>query len=200
MVFEMRSELQGENYPRTGGRDPLDRLKGTIIGFKAKREGSSLRPENTAGSKVRLLQVREDSQDLLCHCKKFWVHVECFVLFCFSDQGSNPGPLHWEPGLLATGPWGKALVLLKRSASCMQYSPPLSHIRMGHETSLVVQWIGICLPMQGTRVLPLVLEDLTCCGTTEPLSHNCWSPPALEFMLCNKRCHYKKNPAHRSEE
>ena len=64
----MRSELQGENYPRTGGRDPLDRLKGTVIGFKAKREGSSLRPENTAGSKVRLLQVREDSQDLLCHC------------------------------------------------------------------------------------------------------------------------------------
>ena len=120
----MRSESQGENYPRTGGRDPLDRLKGTIIGFKAKREGSSLRPENTAGSKVRLLQVREDSQDLLCHCKKFWFHVECFILFCFSNQGSNPGPLHWEPGLLATGPPGKALVLLKRSVSCMQYSTP----------------------------------------------------------------------------
>ena len=61
MIFEMRSDLQGYNYPKTGGRAPLDRLKGTIIGFKGKTEGSSLRPEHTAGPKVRLLQVRKDS-------------------------------------------------------------------------------------------------------------------------------------------
>ena len=29
-------------------------------------------------------------------------------------------------------------------------------------TSLVVQWIGICLPKQGTRALSLVQEDSTC--------------------------------------
>ena len=29
----------------------------------------------------------------------------------FSPQGSNPGPLHWEHGVLATGPQGKSLWL-----------------------------------------------------------------------------------------
>ena len=28
----------------------------------------------------------------------------------FPDQGSNPGPLHWERGILTTGPPGKSLV------------------------------------------------------------------------------------------
>ena len=34
-------------------------------------------------------------------------------------------------------------------------------------TSLVVQWIGICLPKQGTRALSLVQEDSTCHRTTK---------------------------------
>ena len=28
----------------------------------------------------------------------------------FPDQGSNPGPLHWEHGVSATGPPGKSLM------------------------------------------------------------------------------------------
>ena len=39
-------------------------------------------------------------------------------------------------------------------------------------TSLVVQWLRICLPMQGTRVRALVREDPTCCGATKPMRHN----------------------------
>ena len=39
--------------------------------------------------------------------------------------------------------------------------------------SLVVQWLRICLPMQGTRVRALVWEDPTCHGATRPVSHNC---------------------------
>ena len=39
-------------------------------------------------------------------------------------------------------------------------------------TSLVAQWLGIRLPMHGTRVRALVWEDPTCCGATKPL-HNC---------------------------
>ena len=39
--------------------------------------------------------------------------------------------------------------------------------------SLVVQWLRICLPMQGTRVRALVWEDPTCRGATRPVSHNC---------------------------
>ena len=41
--------------------------------------------------------------------------------------------------------------------------------------SLVAQWLGICLPMQGTRVWALVWEDPTCRGATRPVSHNCWA-------------------------
>ena len=37
--------------------------------------------------------------------------------------------------------------------------------------SPVVQWLGVCLPMQGTRVRALVWEDPTCCGATGPVSH-----------------------------
>ena len=38
--------------------------------------------------------------------------------------------------------------------------------------SLVVQWLRICLPMQGTRVRALVWEDPTCRGAARPVSHN----------------------------
>ena len=38
--------------------------------------------------------------------------------------------------------------------------------------SLVVQWLRICLLMQGTRVRALVWEDPTCHGAAGPVSHN----------------------------
>ena len=38
--------------------------------------------------------------------------------------------------------------------------------------SLVSQWIGICLPIQGTRVQSLVCEDPICHGATKPLFHS----------------------------
>ena len=39
-------------------------------------------------------------------------------------------------------------------------------------TSLVVQWLKIHLPMQGTRVQALVWEDPTYRGATKPMHHN----------------------------
>ena len=42
-------------------------------------------------------------------------------------------------------------------------------------TSLLFQWLGICLPMQGTRVWSLVWEDPTCRGATESEDHNYWA-------------------------
>ena len=39
-------------------------------------------------------------------------------------------------------------------------------------TSLVVQWLRIHLPMQGTRVRTLVWEDPTCRKATKPMCHN----------------------------
>ena len=41
--------------------------------------------------------------------------------------------------------------------------------------SLVVQWLRIHLPMQGTQVKSLVREDPTCRGTTKPVHHSYWA-------------------------
>ena len=41
-----------------------------------------------------------------------------------------------------------------------------------YRTSLVVQWWGIRLPMQGTWVWSLVREDPTCCRATKPVHHS----------------------------
>ena len=45
-------------------------------------------------------------------------------------------------------------------------------LRDKFRASLVAQWLGICLPMQGTWVRALVWEDPTCRGATGPVSHN----------------------------
>ena len=41
-----------------------------------------------------------------------------------------------------------------------------------NRASLVVQWLRVCLPVQGTWVRALVWEDPTCCGAAGPVSHN----------------------------
>ena len=41
--------------------------------------------------------------------------------------------------------------------------------------SLTFQWLGICLPMQGTHVRYLVQEDPTCQVATKPASSSYWS-------------------------
>ena len=49
--------------------------------------------------------------------------------------------------------------------------------------SLVVQWLRICLPVQGTQIQSLVCKDSTRCGQTKPLHHNYWARvPATEPM------------------
>ena len=48
--------------------------------------------------------------------------------------------------------------------------PSFKTLRLG--ASLVAQWLGVRLPMQGTRVRALVWEDPTCHGATGPVSHN----------------------------
>ena len=42
-------------------------------------------------------------------------------------------------------------------------------------TSLVAQWLRICLPMQGTQVRALVGEDSTCRRANKPVCHNYWT-------------------------
>jgi len=40
------------------------------------------------------------------------------------------------------------------------------------KTSLVVQWLKILLPMQGTWVQSPVWEDSTCCRASKSVCHN----------------------------
>ena len=108
-------------------------------------------------------------------------------------------------------------LILKWSLSC-----PGPHFALqGYfpSTSLVVQWIGICLPMQGTRVQSLVLGDSTWHGATNPVHHDDWvcalepeshsywphvlqllKTTCLEPVLRNKRSHPNEKPTHHNQE
>ena len=44
----------------------------------------------------------------------------------------------------------------------------VTNLKAIFRASLVVQWLRICLPLQGTRVRALVQEDPTCHGATKP--------------------------------
>ena len=57
--------------------------------------------------------------------------------------------------------------------------------------SLVVQWLRICLVMQGTPVWSLVQEDLTCLRATKCVSHSYWAC-APESGSCNNSAHEPK--------
>ena len=50
-----------------------------------------------------------------------------------------------------------------------------------HQTSLVVQWLGVCLALQGTVVPSLIQEDPTWHRATKPTGHNYWSPLILDL-------------------
>ena len=46
------------------------------------------------------------------------------------------------------------------------------YIYMEKWTSMVVKWIGMNLPMQGTQVRSLVQKGPTSCRATKPMCHN----------------------------
>ena len=51
----------------------------------------------------------------------------------------------------------------------------LNVLKIKQGTSLVAQWLGVYLPVQGMWVLSLAQEDPTCCGATKPVCHNYWA-------------------------
>ena len=63
----------------------------------------------------------------------------------------------------------------KKSISYYYLSYFYLTLKMISGTSLVVQWLRIYLPMQGTRVRALVQEDPTCHGASKPVRHNYWA-------------------------
>ena len=66
--------------------------------------------------------------------------------------------------------------------------------------SLVVQWIRICLLMQGIGVWSLVQKYSMCPRATNPLCHKRWTLHTLESMLHNWRSHHSEKPAHLNED
>ena len=61
-------------------------------------------------------------------------------------------------------------------------------------TSLRVQWLRICLLVQGTLVWSW--DHSTCCGETKSSPGNYWSPGTPEPVFHNKRSCHKENPTH----
>ena len=63
------------------------------------------------------------------------------------------------------------------SAYCMLFPlpNPRAFTRWSMGTSLAVQWLGLCLPMQATWARFLVWEDCTCRGAAKPGRHDHWS-------------------------
>ena len=48
----------------------------------------------------------------------------------------------------------------------------LDPLRNTFWTSMVVQWVTICLSMKGTQVRSLVQEYSICCGANKPMKHH----------------------------
>ena len=57
---------------------------------------------------------------------------------------------------------------------CKDYTTP-RRFKNITRASLVVQWLRVRLPIQGTRVRALVWEDPACRRATGPVSHNYWA-------------------------
>ena len=86
-----------------------------------------------------------------------------------------------------------------------------SFVKNHMRASLMVQWLRIRLPMQGTRVQALVQKDPTCRGATKhvlqllslcsrALEPQLLKPMHLEPALRNQRGHCSEKPTHCKEE
>ena len=70
--------------------------------------------------------------------------------------------------------------------NCFKYTNYQSSFKKQSGASLVVQWLRICLAMQGTLVWSLIWEDSTCLRATKPVCYN-YQAHTLAPVLCNKK-------------
>ena len=80
------------------------------------------------------------------------------------------------------------------------------HSDKASRTSLVFQWLRICLQCRGhgfnpcSRKIPHTKQQLgPCITTTEHTCCNYWSPRTQEPVLCNNRGHHNEKPAQRNK-
>ena len=62
------------------------------------------------------------------------------------------------------------------------------------KTSLVAQWIRICLSVHGTQVWCLIWEGSTCHGATKPMNHNYWACELHLLKPESSRAHESQLP------
>ena len=165
-----------------------------LIYFKKwfKEHGPHFKPGANAYSqhlRTHLTLMPRNPRDYM---KKMWVCVCMCIHVCVSTWH-----MHFLQGRRIHNTRFKGGPRLKEGDT------PLQEV----STSLVVQWLRIHLPMQGTRVRTLVQEDPTCRGATKPTRHNYWAhalqlpkPAHLEPMLRNKRSHHSEKPVHCNRE
>ena len=125
-------------------------------------------------TETRLKQLSMRTQPL-------WIPSLCFLASLEAPRPFNPVTV---PGISQYSSWAP------QSLSCCLCNPGPSsepqNLEAGKKkkklqkneqgwTSLMTQWVRICLPMQGTWVWSLIWEDPTCCRTTKPISHNHWA-------------------------
>ena len=72
------------------------------------------------------------------------------------EAGSSPPTTPWATG----------------QTPCSRSLGAAPNQKLAQGAPLVVQWLIICLPTQGTRVRALVREDPTCRRATKPACHN----------------------------
>ena len=86
----------------------------------------------------------------------------------------SPHPSHFQPPPLPHS----NLAFAPTSPPSTTTPPSLPHLRLQRRhfrTSLMVQWLRICLPMQGTQVRSQVWEDSTWSRATKLMGCNYWS-------------------------
>ena len=104
-----------------------------------------------------------------------------YLLWDLSEMAALPGLLPFpvpRPHSLTSLSWDHFLnkPLVPKFLSYVLLLGTLTSVSGDHNsqgrTSLVAQWLRICLPMQGTWVRALVREDPTCRGAAKPVNHN----------------------------
>ena len=102
------------------------------------------------------------------HKKKVWKHVYQTEKVISFGRGWGGGD--WRFGDRISKETLICIVFTLSILMCLCVICIIKNKQIG--TSLVVQWLRICLPMQGTGVRALVREDPTCRGATKPVRHN----------------------------
>ena len=138
----------------------------------------------TQGSNLRLLHWQANSlplshlRSLKLTCCSVALVVQLFatpwipphqasLLHCFPEFAQTH--VHWvDDAIQPSHP------LSPTSSPALNLSQHLVSHNLNYlmEISLVVQWLRIHLPVQGTWVPSLVWEDPTCCEATQPVHHN----------------------------